>query len=67
MPFALPMSEPLTLTLADVLPDVNPFAELVAVMSPVEVIVPVARLNNAGLTDAVKVVVVAIIVPVVKL
>jgi hypothetical protein len=38
------MSEPLTLTLAAVLVDANPFAELLAVMSPVETIVPVLTL-----------------------
>ena len=43
-PFALPINEPLTLTLAAVLADANPCAELVAVMSPVETIVPVLAL-----------------------
>ena len=44
VPFALLMSEPLTLTLAAVLDDTNPLAELVAVMSPVDTIVPVLAL-----------------------
>ena len=38
------MSDPLTLTLAAVLSDDNPLAELVAVMSPVDTIVPVLAL-----------------------
>ena len=44
VPFALLMSDPLTLTLADVLADANPFDELLAVMSPVETIAPVLAL-----------------------
>jgi hypothetical protein len=66
-PFALPINEPLTLTLAAVLRDANPCAELVAVMSPVETIVPVlALLRPWALVPfpAVSVLVVTVIVPV---
>ena len=38
------MSDPLTLTLAAVLADTKPCAELTAVMSPVDTIVPVLEL-----------------------
>ena len=38
------MSDPLTLTLAAVLLEANPLAALVAVMSPVDTIVPVLAL-----------------------
>jgi len=44
IPFALPMSDPLILTLAAVLSEDKPLAELVAVMSPVDTIVPVLAL-----------------------
>lgn len=70
MPFALPMSEPLTLTLAAVLADANPFAELVAVMSPVDTIVPVlALLSPVAVVPLppVSVVEVAVTVPVLAL
>jgi hypothetical protein len=44
VPFALLISDPLILTLAAVLDDTSPLAELVAVMSPVDTIVPVLAL-----------------------
>jgi len=61
------MSDPLTLTLADVLADANPLAELVAVMSPVETTVPVLALLRPVAVDPlppVSVVEVAVTVPV---
>jgi hypothetical protein len=64
------MREPLTLTLADVLADANPFAELVAVMSPVDTIVPVlALLSPVAVVPLppVSVVEVAVTVPVLAL
>jgi len=70
VPFALLMSDPLTLTLADVLADANPFAELVAVMSPVETIVPVLALLSPDAVvplPPVSVVDVTLIVPVLAL
>lgn len=70
MPFALPMSDPLTLTLAAMLDDANPFAELVAVMSPVDTIVPVLKLLSPDAVvplPPVNVVEVTLIVPVLKL
>ena len=70
MPFALPMSDPLTLTLAEVLADANPLAELVAVMSPVDTIVPVlALLSPVAVVPLppVSVVEVAVTVPVLAL
>ena len=53
MPFALPMSDPLTLTLAAVLADANPLAELLAVMLPVNTTVPVLALLTPAAVDAV--------------
>lgn len=44
VPFALLINDPLILTLAPVFGDAIPLAELVAVMSPVETIVPVLAL-----------------------
>jgi hypothetical protein len=70
VPFALPMSEPLTLTLAAVFADTSPCAELVAVMSPVETIVPVLALLRPWDVEplpAVSVLVVTVIVPVLAL
>jgi len=70
VPFALAMSDPLTLTLAAVLADANPFAELLAVMSPVETIVPVLALCRpvaVAPLPPVSVVEVAVTVPVLAL
>ncbi len=70
MPFALPINEPLTLTLAAVLADANPCAELVAVMSPVETIVPVLALLRPAPAPAlppVSVLVVKVMMPVLAL
>jgi hypothetical protein len=70
VPFALPMSDPLILTLAAGLADTKPLAELVAVMSPVETIVPVlALLSPVAVVPLppVSVVEVALMVPVLAL
>jgi hypothetical protein len=69
-PFALPINEPLTLTLAAVFGDASPCAELVAVMSPVETIVPVLELLRPwalATLPPVSVLVVTVTVPVLEL
>ena len=70
VPFSLLISDPLILTLAAVLLEAIPLAELVAVMSPVDAIVPVLVLLSPVAVAAlppVSVVEVAVTVPVLRL